>query len=299
MSQVFNILAEGGPKTMWDPTILGILVVLSGLVLFCGSTYLLLATNLGARLGFMVAASALAGIMVLLSAFWLTTQTPLTSPKGRTPLWIPINCPASNPKCAVVDTLAEATIAKISGIPRSGRAAIKPDRFQGQRSAAEAALVKKKVVGEGEKTEQPYAIFETGGQLITAAPQDSVGVPNKNGVETLKEYIIGGDSPLLVKHNPQYAAVEFCFKRLQPSDGGFDPAFPNGNPNVKPTTPGCDPNRAHKWLLLQYDYGSIRLPPLMYLLFSSTLFAVSLYALHSRELAHRRIAAAGGTLATV
>ena len=78
-----------------------------------------------------------------------------------------------------------------------------------------------------------------------------------------------------------------------------DPAFPNGNPNVKPTTPGCDPNRAHKWLLLQYDYGSIRLPPLMYLLFSSTLFAVSLYALHSRELAQRRIAAAGGTLATV
>ena len=39
-------------KTLWYPTILGILVVVAGIVLFCGSVYLLLGTNLGARLGY-------------------------------------------------------------------------------------------------------------------------------------------------------------------------------------------------------------------------------------------------------
>ena len=45
---------------------------------------------------------------------------------------------------------------------------------------------------------------------------------------------------------------------------------------------------------MKYDYGSIRLPPFFYLLFSGLLFAISLYSLHTRELAQRRVARAGG-----
>ena len=41
--------------------------------LFCGSVYLLLGTNLGARLGFLVAAAGLTGFLVLLTTLWLTT----------------------------------------------------------------------------------------------------------------------------------------------------------------------------------------------------------------------------------
>jgi hypothetical protein len=55
--------------------------------LFCGSVYLLLATNLGARLGFLVAAASLSGFLVLLSILWMTTFTPLESPKGRDSSW--------------------------------------------------------------------------------------------------------------------------------------------------------------------------------------------------------------------
>src|SRR5258706_15212876 len=74
-------------KTLWDPTIVGILAPVAGVFLLCGSVYLLLSTNLGARLGFLVAAAALSGFMVLLSTLWLTTSTPLESPKGRTAAW--------------------------------------------------------------------------------------------------------------------------------------------------------------------------------------------------------------------
>ena len=80
------MLAKEG-KTLWDPTIVGILAPVAGVFLFCGSVYLLLSTNLGARLGFLVSAAALSGFMVLLSTLWLTTSTPLESPKGRTAAW--------------------------------------------------------------------------------------------------------------------------------------------------------------------------------------------------------------------
>ena len=50
-------------RTLWDPTILGVLVVISAIGLFCGSVYLLLGTNLGARLGFLVAGACLTGFM--------------------------------------------------------------------------------------------------------------------------------------------------------------------------------------------------------------------------------------------
>ncbi len=62
------ITAAEGPAhpNLWNPTILGVLVVLSAIGLFCGSAYLLLATNLGGRLGFLVAFASLTGFMVLL-----------------------------------------------------------------------------------------------------------------------------------------------------------------------------------------------------------------------------------------
>ena len=69
--------------SLWYPTILGVLVVISAIVLFIGSIYLLLGTNLGARLGFLVTFTCLTGFMLVLSTLWLTTASPLESPKGR------------------------------------------------------------------------------------------------------------------------------------------------------------------------------------------------------------------------
>ena len=70
-----TMLANEGIKNrdLWYPTILGVLVVISAVALFCGTPYLLLATNMGSRLGFLIASAGLAGFMVLLSLLWLTT----------------------------------------------------------------------------------------------------------------------------------------------------------------------------------------------------------------------------------
>ena len=77
------LAAELTEKTLWYPTILGVLVVVAAVLLFCGSIYLLLGTNMGARLGFLVAFTCLMGFMVLLTSLWITTASPLNTLKGR------------------------------------------------------------------------------------------------------------------------------------------------------------------------------------------------------------------------
>ena len=84
---------KAAPRDLWNPTIIGVLTVLCAVGLFCGSTYLLLGTNLGARLGFLVAAAGLSGFLVLLTTLWLTTpgsatgNSDLDPPHGNSASW--------------------------------------------------------------------------------------------------------------------------------------------------------------------------------------------------------------------
>ena len=54
----------------WDPELHGLVVVALAVVLLCGSVYLILGTNLGARVGFLVALSGLFGWMAIMGIVW-------------------------------------------------------------------------------------------------------------------------------------------------------------------------------------------------------------------------------------
>jgi hypothetical protein len=54
----------------WDPGLRGVLVLGTGIAVLMGSVYALLATNLGARLGFLVTVAGLAGWMTLMGFVW-------------------------------------------------------------------------------------------------------------------------------------------------------------------------------------------------------------------------------------
>jgi hypothetical protein len=54
----------------WNPEIRGLTTVAIGVGVLCGSVYLLLGTNLGARLGFLVALAGLFGWMTLMGIIW-------------------------------------------------------------------------------------------------------------------------------------------------------------------------------------------------------------------------------------
>ncbi|HBU02582.1 MAG TPA: hypothetical protein DEB20_08645, partial [Acidimicrobiaceae bacterium] len=75
--QTLNVIAG----ISWDPGIRGILIVMVGVVVLMGSTYLILGTNIGSRLGFLVALSGLFGWLTILTFVWWLTP-PAIGPRG-------------------------------------------------------------------------------------------------------------------------------------------------------------------------------------------------------------------------
>src|SRR5689334_17976801 len=149
---MLRLLAEitEGPAhpNLWNPTILGVLVVISAIGLFCGSAYLLLATNLGARLGFLVAFASLTGFMVLLSTIWWTSgNSGIDPPHGRSPSWKVIE---------VVNDPQESKIVAVHSISSSGTPVDKT-HLANLRPALDAALVHVTPVANVETPAQPLA----------------------------------------------------------------------------------------------------------------------------------------------
>src|SRR5919106_5520182 len=68
----------------WEPELRGVLITVIAIALFCGSIYLVLLTNLGAKLGFLVAFTGLAGWMLLMGIIWMIYGIGL---RGPDPSW--------------------------------------------------------------------------------------------------------------------------------------------------------------------------------------------------------------------
>jgi hypothetical protein len=258
--------SEGIPHpTLWYPTILGVLVVVAGIGLFCGSAYLLLATNLGARLGFLIAAAALSGFMVLLSALWLTTASPLNTLKGRVPSWKVV---------AQADSLDQVNIPAVRNIDKQGKT-VDPAEAANVKAAVDAELVIPKQQGEAPTPATPkFAKYQ---------------LPTEYVVSDTRE--IGGSKPTFFKlqftHKPKYATVKVCpAQNVRTAQG------------AAPPTPTCDPTKPANVLVLERDLGSLRVPPFVVLVCSAILFTLCLLALHWRERDEQEAAAAAERAAT-
>jgi hypothetical protein len=241
-------------RTLWYPTILGVLVIVAAVVLFLGSIYLLLGTNLGARLGFLVAFAAFSGFMVVLSALWCTTASPLNTLKGRIPGW---------EVQQVVPKPDKAKIADVRGIETKVNRIDDPSEVANVKAAVDEALVT--------KVDIPTAPVEEGAN-------DFASFEDVTRYQVLEVYEVGGSNPQFWKgefgHQTQYAAAQFCEVLPQPEDRTF---------GLPPLPPECDPDGKSGWVILTRDLGSLRLPPFVAFVISSILFALSLLMLHWRE----------------
>ncbi|HET9730709.1 MAG TPA: hypothetical protein VFR41_14865 [Acidimicrobiia bacterium] len=261
---------------LWNPTMIGILTVLCAVGLFCGSVYLLLSTNLGARLGFLVAAAGLTGFMVLLTTLWLTTSgsptgnSDLDPPHGNSPTWKVLE---------VVDTPAAAQRTAVQNIATSGTKITsqecKVDTPPPQCSlivqakpAIDAALVTAATVAGQEPPNQPLAQFGSSTDYLI-------------DFDGYQSYEMGGGTKNFFWHNPKYAAIQFC----------------QSKPNVTPPT--CDPLQNTQYVILERNLGSIREPVVAYWIASLILFAAAVLGLHWWEQDERARRKAAATLAPV
>lgn len=238
-------------RSLWYPTILGVLVVVFGVTLFCGSVYLLLATNMGARLGFLVAVAGLSGFMVVLTFLWITTASPLNTLRGRLPGW---------DVQEVVGDPAESRFDAVRDIEAAGEE-LGPTEAANIRAFVDEALVTQVAIGEEELPEgaNEFARF-----------------PDATDFLVVSTYTVGGSDPnplrLEFTHVPLYSAVQICPVLEQ------DVTF-----GLAPPAPICDPAQPTEWVVLRYDYGSLRVPPIVAFVASILAFGLSLLGLHWYE----------------
>ena len=123
--------------------------MVAGVGLFCGSIYLLLGTNLGARLGFLVAFTGLMAFMVLLTTLWMFTASPLNTLKGHIPKW--------DRQGGRHRSERSRQIAAVRNIEKKGR---KVDAIESSnvKAAVDANLVKVRPDPDGAQVRQPAEV---------------------------------------------------------------------------------------------------------------------------------------------
>jgi hypothetical protein len=265
MSSLATLLAIS-----WQPEIRGVTVVVIGATVLMGSVYLLLTTNLGSRLGFLVSLAALSSWLMLMGIFWLVYGIGL---KGQDPSWVGkevIGTELSNSAFPVaqVEDISKATPTE----PVEGWIRIPEDNSAfGQTVAAADDILQNQTETFKAGDYKPVAVYSKGGERYPK---------------------IGNSFDFFAfLHRPHYAIVE------------VQPVIPTlTEPGRAPLPAVVDPSKPPTYVLMERDLGTHRQPAVSLTIGAGLLFALCCYTLHRRERSLRTNlaeAASGGAVVPV
>ena len=248
----------------WEPELRGILIVIIAVSTLCGSVYLVLGTNLGARLGFLVAFTGLVGWMSLMGAIWWVYGIGL---KGPEPSW-----EAIPGRTVIQDTDALRAAGVLDVLPT-----IPPDATFGD----EADLVNDQFVAEGwvplDESDPSFGqAGSSAGELLV-----ETGTFDTGEFQVVRVFDIGGERYpkisdgidfLAFFHKPHYAVVEVApLEQLRPE------------PGRAPTPPAIDTARQHQYVYMLRDLGARRQPAALITIGSTSAFLLLCWIMHRRD----------------
>jgi hypothetical protein len=245
----------------WDPFIRGILIVAVAVLVLPGSVYLVLSTNVGTRVGFLLIAAAASGWLLVLSIIWAIFGI---GPQGRAPSW-------STQEVITGPLLEQNTITAVNNFPNGkGWHKLPLSKAGDPAAAGDAALVppapKEGVTPKKPKTNYTSPFRATSDYVLVDA------------------YDRGKDDGVLFKlhHHKFYRPfrpAHYVVLVVQPVVPA--PAATSGGAPAKPV---ADTSKPMTYVVLVRNLGSIRQPPLFIGTFAFVLFAVVTYSLHRRDL---------------
>ena len=230
-------------EVSWDPAIRGILATAVGVVVLCGSIYLILGTNLGSRLGFLVAAAGLSGWCFLMFAFWAVYGIGY---QGDTPTWQVLEVVTSE----AADDLSQASLEDAHDLSQWDTI---PAEARGEAQAVAAAAI----VGE----EAAIPLYETEADFEVIDAFEMGGKP-----DTFFNNWIPGPHP------PHHAIIQV--QGVEEVEVEFGQAPPPAE--VDTSAP------VHSVVMVR-DLGSRRLPAALLTIATLIIFAVCCSALHRRD----------------
>jgi hypothetical protein len=271
----------------WQPEIRGLLTVAVGVAVLMGSVYLLLATNLGNRLGFMVALAAFFGWMTILGIFWWIKPS-ATGPAGDPPRWEVEEVNYGDLGQAILD---EAHDLDTSDLPSpDDLRALTPAEFEQVAAEEEPLLNEWKLIPEsdtayGEAKATVDAELTNGNYLGIDASSDYEGTyafetggkPERDGDGVLDRVVYKFTDTFAHPTNPtHYAIVQVCPTTLESRPEAAEPG-------AAPPTLECDESADTISVIMVRDLGQRRTLPALITIISGLLFGLLCYMLHVRD----------------
>lgn len=299
-----HLLTLGG--LAWDPHYRGVLTVLTGIAVLCGSIYLILFTNVGARLGFLLTAGGLFGWMTILGITWWLAP-PAIGPRGELPTWEPIE--------VVYGDLGTAATEEVQRLPH---ACYSTESADCEQLSDETTFADQVVAENPELIEDLNETFTLSD--VAVLDQDAVAdlelegwhvVSNADAGEAqavagdvlvesgvfddpaqykvLDTFEIGGKderdddsivsriaykftSAVQLRHPTHFTVVQVQAVVPQQAEPGQPPPLPQVDPDAPVIS-----------VVMVRDLGNLRVPPAMVTIASAILLAVTAYALHRRD----------------
>ena len=281
----------------WDPQIRGFLAVLVGVVVLMGSVYLLLGTNIGSRLGFLLALSAIFGWCTLMGMTWWVYGT--IGMLGDAPKWVvdEVVYDAESAEAGLdVAALDEARQLDTTTLP--GSSEVKELDVDAARDLSEQ---EEEALGGWELLSEANPSFgeakATVDEHFAELPDEELALEGADDYITSYSFERGGKDDLppdpsrldriatklkttfwQIQHPPRYAIIQLLPVIEQEPVAGRPPP-----------TPTPDPNKPVVSVILSRDLGDVRFPGAMLTIGSGLLFAVTLLMLHRRDLEVARV----------
>lgn len=259
-------------EVTWDPGLRGVLVVAVGFSVLMGSVYLLLGTNLGSRLGFLVAVAGLSGWMALMGFVWAMYGIGY---KGTAPHWV----------VEEVVTSQSAHDLSASHLPKAHdltkwRELPPDDPSRGEaQSTASAALVTEGSRVKAFNADADFQVIDAytiGGRPISKHVSWSKPFGDKGFRGWLEGWVPG-------PHPPHYSIIQM--QAVEKVNVPF---------GETPPKPKIDTSAPVQSVILVRDQGKLRVPPVLIMLASLIVFGTTCNTLHRRDKAAWAARAAAG-----
>ncbi len=251
------------PIGPWEWELRGTLIVIMAVAVLCGSLYMILATNLGARLGFIVALTGLAGWMFIMGAVWWTYGKGLLGPD---PTWQPV---AATTVIRDAESLYDVGILDqsfaTSDVPTSDAVAVRSKLTDSSWTQLNSALPSYAQAGAA------GSVFLEESGALAAGEYTVVSVFEKGGERSPTFWDERIDF-LAFFHAPHYALVEVA------------PLVPQRTePGRAPARAVVDTSRPHEYVYMIRDMGSKRVPAAIITISSLIIFLTLCWMLHTRD----------------
>ncbi|MEY2779275.1 MAG: hypothetical protein RL623_455 [Actinomycetota bacterium] len=251
----------------WQPELRGIVVVLLMFIVLVGGSYLLVGSNVGARLGFLIVMSALFGWMTVMAAVWWTYGIGL---KGPEPTWKP-----ADPVTIIRDTKLLTSAGILDGPVADGATPSKlAENASTQLQEEGWRLLDEADPQRGQAIAASDAILQIEAEEFAAGDYLSLAVYDRGGERYPK--INESLDFIAFFHKPRYAVVEVV------------PVLPQRTePGRAPAKAVADENQNHRYIYMVRDLGAKRQPAILITFGSGIIFAILCWLLHRRDLALR------------